>query len=78
MASKTISLDEDAYTKLKAEKREGESFSDVVHRLLGPEQPELTDLVGLLEGGTAADVRSLVQRMRREDERLARERREEP
>lgn len=33
MATKTISLAKDAYERLKAEKRAGESFSDVVRRL---------------------------------------------
>lgn len=33
MASKTISLSEEAYSKLMAEKRKGESFSEVVKRL---------------------------------------------
>ncbi|MDZ7700904.1 MAG: antitoxin VapB family protein [Halobacteriales archaeon] len=33
MGAKTIGLDEEAYAKLKAEKREGESFSDTVDRI---------------------------------------------
>lgn len=34
MASKNISLPEDVYRKLAEEKREGESFGDVIDRLL--------------------------------------------
>jgi len=33
MGTKTIGLDEEAYERLSAEKREGESFSDVVRRI---------------------------------------------
>lgn len=33
MGTKTIGLDDEAYERLKAEKREGESFSDTVKRI---------------------------------------------
>lgn len=33
MAAKTIGLDDEAYEQLKAEKREGKSFSDTVKRI---------------------------------------------
>ncbi len=36
MGSKTISLDDDAYRRLKKEKNGNESFSDVVKRLTRP------------------------------------------
>lgn len=39
MASRTISLDEVAYTRLRRQKRGGESFSDVVKRLTGKRSP---------------------------------------
>lgn len=33
MGTKTIGLDEEAYERLRAQKREGESFSDTVKRI---------------------------------------------
>lgn len=33
MGTKTISLSEEAYNRLKAAKKEGESFSDIVNRI---------------------------------------------
>ncbi|MFC7006710.1 antitoxin VapB family protein [Halalkalicoccus salilacus] len=33
MGTKTIGLDDEAYERLKAQKREGESFSDTVKRI---------------------------------------------
>lgn len=41
MTMTTISLTEEAYNNLKALKREGESFSDVVLRLTGAERDKM-------------------------------------
>lgn len=46
MATKTISLTEDAYLGLLSMKRPNESFSDVVRRLTG--RGSLLDLCGIL------------------------------
>lgn len=67
MGTKTVSLADDAYTLLKGEKREGESFSDVVRRLLGDEQPSLTELAGFLDPEEAEEVRDVVAEIRRQD-----------
>jgi predicted CopG family antitoxin len=58
MATKNISLTEEAYERLKECKREGESFSDVVERLTRA-STSLRDGVGALPGLGAAveDVR---------------------
>lgn len=56
----TIPLDEEAYERLVAEKREGESFSDVVKRLTGERSwrevagiwgDEIDDIEAAIEAG---------------------------
>lgn len=55
MGSKTIRLDDDVYAKLCAAKREGETFSETVERLIGA--PSLTELAGILDPDTIDDMR---------------------
>ena len=61
MATKTISLELDAYEKLKRAKRKGESFSAVVRRArLSEPPPTFADLrQHMLRGGSGVDVRVL-------------------
>ena len=53
--TKVVQLADDAYEALARQKREGESFSDVVRRTF-PRRP-LTDLVKMFEGWTPAERR---------------------
>lgn len=46
MGTRTISLDDEAYERLKAHKEKGDSFSDVVKRLAG--ERSWTEVAGLL------------------------------
>jgi len=67
MTSKTISLREDTYDRLRQAKGEGESFSDVVDRLLRAEGSgghPLHDLVGLLDDEEVERVRERSQTFR--------------
>ncbi|GAB7090713.1 hypothetical protein JCM18237_09840 [Halorubrum luteum] len=66
--SKSIRLSEDAYERLKAHKRDGETFSDVVLRLAG--ERSLLELAGVLSDAEAEAVREAVaeRRERRRDE----------
>ena len=73
MSTKTISLAEDAYDRLKAHKREGESFSDVVRRLTG-EDFSLADYHGALDGDTADELDRIVASRREARSETHRER----
>lgn len=64
MAVKTITVTEGAYRKLARLKRGGESFSDVINRVLGG--PSAKTLIGILDAGRAEDVERAVRRMRRD------------
>jgi predicted CopG family antitoxin len=72
MGTKTISLADDAYEKLKAHKREGESFSDVVRRLAGG--VTLSEYYGVLDEGTADDLERVIEERRAERSATHRER----
>ncbi|MFA5897310.1 MAG: antitoxin VapB family protein [Thermoplasmata archaeon] len=67
MGSKTISLEDSAYAKLRAAKRPGESFSDVIQRVLGDRQPSFLDFRGLLDRKSAERLAKMLARMREED-----------
>ncbi|PSG99766.1 MAG: hypothetical protein BRC28_03020 [Nanohaloarchaea archaeon SW_4_43_9] len=63
MGSKTISLKDEAYERLKALKTDDKSFSDVVLELTKEETKNFENLV---EIGTDASVEELIK-MRREE-----------
>lgn len=58
MASRTVNLSEEAYHRLAALKREGESFTDVVNRLTG--KYAVLQLRGILTPAQAERLRAAV------------------
>lgn len=62
MATKTISLDEEAYERLVAHKREGESFSDVVKRIAG--ERSWKDVAGILSTEEAEELEAVIRERR--------------
>jgi len=72
MGTKTISLADDAYERLKAEKEEGESFSDVVRRLT--DGAELSEYYGILSDATAEELEAAVDERREERKERRRDR----
>ena len=72
MGTKTISLEDSAYGKLKAAKRPGESFSDVIHRVIGSREPSLLEFTKLLGRRSSEELARAIARMRDEDIALQR------
>src|SRR5438132_10171308 len=72
MGTKTISLEDSAYSRLKAVKRPGESFSDAVNRVLGANEPSFLDFKGMLNGSAAERLAQTIARMKVEDRKSTR------
>lgn len=70
-ASKTIALSESAYRKLKARKREDESFSDVVDRMAG--ERSLLELAGTVSQEDSEEFRAAINEARESMDRSAEE-----
>lgn len=72
MGTKTIGLREEVYERLRARKREDESFTDLVDRLLSEAKADWREGFGTLAPEEADELEHLVARSRqRLDEGLA-------
>lgn len=65
MGFKTISLSDGVYRRLRAERRSGESFGDVIARLLKVKQPPLMKYAGAWKPLSEAELRSIRSRIDR-------------
>jgi len=65
MGTKTIGLREDVYERLKARKREDESFTDLVDRLIDETTVDWRETFGSLPAGEAAELERIATRSRR-------------
>lgn len=61
--SKNVRLSEEAYARLKAHKRDDETFSEVVLRLTS--ERSLRELAGILTDEQAEDLESAIEERRR-------------
>jgi len=59
MGTRSVRLDEDTYERIRAHKRDDETFSEAIDRLIGG--PSLLDLVGLLSDEEAAEFREAIE-----------------
>ncbi len=67
MGFKTISLSDSVYRRLRGEKRPGESFSEVIVRLLDAKQPPLVKYAGAwkpLSVAELSEIRGRIDRLR--------------
>jgi predicted CopG family antitoxin len=69
MGSKTISVSDEAYARLKALKKPGESFSDTINRLTS--RKRLSEIAGVLDNEDVVVIEKAVAALRaRSRERL--------
>jgi|Deesub1362A_J573_1020465.scaffolds.fasta_scaffold00769_12 predicted CopG family antitoxin len=64
MATKTISITLEAYERLRREKMEGESFSDVILRLTEKQKMDLTEFAGVWKD--ADEIEKIILKGRKE------------
>jgi len=64
MGTKTIGLRDDVYERLKARKREGESFTELIDRLLNETTIDWREGFGALSDQDAAELEELVRESR--------------
>ncbi|MDG6996735.1 MAG: antitoxin VapB family protein [Nitrososphaerota archaeon] len=64
MGTKTISISDEAYSRLAARKRTNESFTDVINRLT--ERKSILELAGVLTSSEAKEIRANIRKLRKE------------
>ena len=69
--SHQVRLEDNVYERLKANKREDESFSDAVERLIGGRS--LSDLRGVFDEDQVAEMRDAIEQAEQEDRDEARD-----
>ncbi len=62
MATKTLTITEDAYGRLAASKEENESFSEVISRITG--KVSLLSIAGILTEKEADDIEKSIRKIR--------------
>ena len=72
MATKCITVTEEAYNRLAARKEGNESFSDVINRIT--HKSSILDLVGLLSPKEAEEIEKNIKTMRKELDKEVEER----
>ncbi len=72
MATKNISITEEAYKRLASQRERNESFSEIINKLTG--KVRLKDFFGILSRESADKLEKGIERVRKEREKFYRER----
>jgi len=64
MGTKTIGITDEVYERLKARKREGESFTELVDRLMDEARPDWRSGFGTMSEDDATELRQIVEESR--------------
>ncbi|GAB6285061.1 MAG: hypothetical protein STSR0009_12620 [Methanoregula sp.] len=70
MVTKTINIRESAYNQLRAHKRSGESFSDVISRLTGAEEKSVCDFLQTLDPALRIEIAESVTSVKKDLDRI--------
>ena len=70
MVTKTINIKESAYHALKAHKRAGESYSDVILRVTGGEEKSVRDFLGTIDPAVRSEIAESVKTAKSELDRI--------
>ena len=73
MATKTISITEEAYKRLACLKKSNESFSRVIERITG--KKKISDFKGILSKESAEECEKAIENNRKERNKLHKKRR---
>jgi predicted CopG family antitoxin len=65
MGTKNIAISEEAYQRLKALRKPGESFTEVIERIT--RSRSILELVGVLSMAEGAELRSMIKKIRGEN-----------
>ena len=65
MGTKSVRLDDTVYERVKAHKREDETMSEAIDRLIG--RPSLHELGGILDGEDVDEMRKTIEDADEED-----------
>lgn len=70
MVPKTVNIRESAYNALKAHKREGESYSDVILRVTEGEKKSVCDFLQTIDPGVRTEIAESVQAAKKDLDRV--------